>query len=89
MIFGIFLSTHILTSKQDLSVNVYNYDQNILYSNDSYSLLTKCQNKFQNTIKNFNQPFKKNKNNTIKNVISNSNQNYYYKYISNKSQKKS
>ena len=61
MTFGIFLSTCILTSKQDLSVNVYIYDQNILYSNDSFSLLTKFQNKFQNKIKNFNQPLKKTK----------------------------
>ena len=76
MTFGIFLSTHILTSKQDLSVNVHNYDQNILHSNDSYSLLLKFQNKFQNIIKNFNQKFKINKNSK-----------YHYKNISNKKQK--
>ena len=76
MTFGIFLSTNILTSKQDLSINVHNYDTNILYIYDSYSILSKFQNKFQNTSKNFNQPFKKNKNSK-----------YHYKQISNKKQK--
>ena len=76
MTFGIFVSTNRLNSKQDLSVNVYNYDTNILYLYDSYSLLTKFQNKFQNTSKNFNQPFKK-----TKNLL------YYYKLISNKNKK--
>ena len=57
--FGIFLSTSILTSKQDLSVNVHIYDKDILYLYNSYHFVTKFQNKFQNTSKNFNQPFKK------------------------------
>ena len=74
MTFGIFLSTSIMTSKQDLSVNVHIYDINNI--NDSYYFVTKFQNKFQNICKNFNQPFKKNKNSL-----------YFYNSISNKKQK--
>ena len=61
MTFGTFSSTQSMTSKLDLIVNskiyVHTNDKKMLHQIDSYYPSNKFQNKFHNTLKNFNKPY--------------------------------